>query len=83
MEAHYYTLQTIYDLVKSDPRPHLYLCNPREIIVRQLLGWDVIQAHLNILAAEGFIEIRVLGNYTVRITEMGIQKVRSILPQVA
>ena len=69
----------MYEIVKSDPNPHTYLCNQREIIVRQMLGWDVIQEHLNQLSEEGLLEMKQLGGAAVSITELGITKARSFI----
>ena len=77
MESQYQTLQTIYEIVKDDPQPHTYLCNQREIIVRQLLGWDTIRQHMQDLEAEHLITIRLLGTIAITITRAGIEKVRS------
>lgn len=77
MENQYQTLKTIYEIVKHDPQPHTYLCNHREIIVRQLLGWDTIREHMEELEAEQLITIRQLGSIVISITQAGIEKVRS------
>ncbi len=77
MEQQYQTLRTIYEIVKHDPQPHTYLCNQREIIVRQLLGWDTIRKHMQDLEAEELITIRQLGAIAITITHAGIEKVRS------
>ncbi len=77
MEQKYRTLQTIYEIVKHDPQPHTYLCNQREIIVRQMMGWDTIQHHLDELAVEELIIVKKLGSIAISITLAGIEKVRS------
>ncbi|HTE23377.1 hypothetical protein [Flavitalea sp.] len=79
MEQQYYTLQTIYNIVKEDSQPHTYLCNTREIIVRQMFGWDDIKTHLELLAMEQLIIIRQLGSVAISITPAGLEKARSIL----
>ena len=79
MEPRYKTLLSIYEIVKNDPQPHTYLCNQREIIVRQMLGWDTIQHHLETLAEEKMIEIKQVGNVAVCITEAGISKSKSLI----
>ena len=83
MEQHYYTLQTIYNIVKEDSQPHTYLCNTREIIVRQLFGWDDIKTHLELLAMEQLITIRQLGTVAISITPAGLEKVKSLLRMTA
>ncbi|HTF29187.1 MAG TPA: hypothetical protein VK625_10105 [Flavitalea sp.] len=83
MEQHYYTLQTIYNIVKEDSQPHTYLCNTREIIVRQLFGWDDIKTHLELLAMEQLITIRQLGSVAISITPAGLEKVKSLLRMTA
>jgi hypothetical protein len=83
MEQQYYTLQTIYNIVKEDAQPHTYLCNTREIIVRQLFGWDDIKTHLELLAMEQLITIRQLGSVAISITPAGLEKVKSLLRMTA
>ena len=83
MEQQYYTLQTIYNIVKEDSQPHTYLCNTREIIVRQLFGWDDIKTHLELLATEQLITIRQLGSVAISITPAGLEKVKSLLRMTA
>ena len=83
MEQQYYTLQTIYNIVKEDSQPHTYLCNTREIIVRQLFGWDDIKTHLELLAMEQLITIRQLGSVAINITPAGLEKVKSLLRMTA
>jgi hypothetical protein len=79
MEKQYDTLQTIYNIVKDDSQPHTYLCNTREIIVRQLIGWDDIKTHLELLAQEELILIRQLGSVAISITQAGLEKARSMV----
>ncbi|RYY18874.1 MAG: hypothetical protein EOO04_23095 [Chitinophagaceae bacterium] len=83
MEQQYYTLQTIYNIVKEDSQPHTYLCNTREIIVRQMFGWDDIKTHLELLAMEQLIIIRQLGSVAISITPAGVEKAKSILRMTA
>ena len=83
MEQQYHTLQTIYNIVKEDAQPHTYLCNTREIIVRQLFGWDDIKTHLELLAMEQLITIRQLGSVAISITPAGLEKVKSLLRMTA
>lgn len=78
MLPHYQTLQTIYEIVKHDSRPHTYWCSPREIIVRQLLGWDIVEQHLHELVNEGLAECKNLGTYAYRMTLEGLEKARSL-----
>ena len=72
MEEEYHTLLTIFDIVKNDPNPETYLCNAREIILRQYNGWDVIQKHLQVLADKEFIVIKQLDKIAISITQQGI-----------
>lgn len=78
MEPRYQTLQTIYEIVRHDPQPHTYLCNPRDIILRQMLGWVSVQEHLDMLATEEFITMKQLDSLVICITPAGIDKVRSL-----
>ena len=78
MEAKHRTLQTIYDIVKDKPNPQTYQCTPRQIILRQLLEWDVILEHVNLLAAENLVLIQKIGDGVgVSITEEGLKKVKA------
>ncbi len=78
METKYRTLQTIYDIVKDQRDPHEYRCTPRQIILTQLLEWDIILQHLNSLAEENLVSIQKIENSMgISITEEGIEKVKS------
>ncbi|HRX95236.1 MAG TPA: hypothetical protein P5158_14000 [Chitinophagaceae bacterium] len=57
MKNRYFTLQTIYELVKNDAHPTTSVIYPNEIIVRQSYPWDEIVKYLNELKAENLIEI--------------------------
>jgi predicted transcriptional regulator len=72
MDPKYLTLKTIYNIVKNDHQPSSFLISQREIIVRQSIGWDVIQQHLNQLVEEELIVIKMLGTPVVSITQSGI-----------
>lgn len=77
MVDEYYTLQTIFSIVKNDPNPETYLCSAREIILRQLNEWDIIQHHLKILAEKGFVIVKQLDKIAICITTSGIEKIKS------
>lgn len=77
MEACYQTLSAIYEIVKSDPSPHTYLCTPHEIILRQTEDWLSIQKHLELLAAEKLITIKQLDKIAISINPAGIAKAKS------
>ena len=77
MGDEYYTLQTIFNIVKNDPNPQTYLCSAREIILRQLNEWDTIQLHLKILTEKGFVIIKQLDKMAICITASGIEKIKS------
>ncbi len=78
MEARYETLAAIFDIVKSDPSPHTYLCTPHQIILRQTQDWFSIQKHLELLAAEKLIIIKQLDKMAILISQEGITKARSL-----
>jgi hypothetical protein len=78
MEECYKTLSVIYEIVKSDPSPHTYLCTPHQIILRQTEDWPSIQKHLEILAAEKLIIIKQLDKIAISISLDGIAKAKSI-----
>jgi hypothetical protein len=77
MENEDLTLKTIYDIVKHDPNPETYLCSAREIILRQLNEWDVIQQHLQLLSERELIVIKHLDKIAISITAAGIEKVKA------
>jgi hypothetical protein len=78
MNATYNTLSIIYDIVKTDPAPHTYLCTPHEIILRQTEDWTSIQKHLELLAAEQLIVIKQLDKIAICITHAGITKAKAL-----
>src|SRR4051794_39504779 len=78
MEAYLKTLLTIYDIVKSDPSPDTYLCNPHEIILHAAEDWLLIERHLTLLATEKLITIRQLDKIVICITPEGITKARGL-----
>ena len=78
MEASYQTLLTIYEIVKSDPSPHTYLCTPQEIILRQTQDWSSIEKQLAFLAAENLVTIKHLDKMVVTINTAGIAKARAL-----
>jgi len=75
MEDEYLTLQTIFEIVKNDAHPQSYLCSAREIILRQFIGWDVVQQHLQILAEKEFVVVKHLDKIAISITQSGIDRV--------
>ncbi len=77
MEAHYKTLQTIYNITLQDPQPTSYQCRPREIILRQYQDWTVIQQDLTLLEEEGLVITSQKDTLIITITPSGIQKISS------
>jgi predicted transcriptional regulator len=82
MEAHYKTLQTIFNITKEDPQPVTYKCRPREIILRQFQEWNIIQQHLNLLEAEGLVITSHEDTLVVCITFAGIEKINNAAKSV-
>jgi endonuclease III-like uncharacterized protein len=78
MTEAYQTLSIIYNIVKSDPAPHTYLCTPHEIILRQTEDWKSIQKHLESLTAEQLIIIKQLDKIAICITAAGIAKAKAL-----
>ncbi len=74
MDAHYKTLQTVYNIAKEDPQPETYKCRPREIILRQFQDWSIIQQHLKLLEDEGLVLTSQEDTLVVCITAAGIEK---------
>ena len=77
MDAHYKTLETIFNIANQDPNPITYLCRPREIILRQFQDWSVIQQHLELLEQEGLVLTKQMDTLIISITSSGIQKMES------
>jgi hypothetical protein len=78
MDPQYQTLQTIYNIVKSDPQPTTYPCSTRDIILRQVSGWTAIEEHLELLEAESLIVIKKLDRVVVCITPEGIETIKAL-----
>ena len=78
MQDHYQLLQTIYEIVKHDPQPERYACRPRELILRQLQEWSVIQEHLDLLAAEELLQTEQQDTLIIRITSQGIERAKAV-----
>lgn len=76
MQAHYQLLCTIYEIVKNDPQPEHYSCRPRELILRQLQEWSVIQEQLLLLEKEELVTTEQQNTLIIRITAAGMEKVK-------
>ena len=77
MEAHYKTLETIYNIAKDDPQPVSYKCRPREIILRQFQDWSIIQRHIHLLEVEELVTTNQEDTLVICITSAGIRRVLS------
>jgi len=77
MEAHYKTLETIYNIVKDDPQPESYKCRPREIILRQFQDWSIIQRHIHLLEVEELVTTNQEDTLVICITASGIRRILS------
>jgi hypothetical protein len=76
MQAHYELLRTIYEIVKNDPQPEHYGCRPRELILRQLQEWSVIEGQLRLLEQEALVTTEQQNTLVIRITVAGMEKVK-------
>ena len=76
MQAQYQLLHTIFDIVKNDPQPEHYGCRPRELILRQLQEWSVIQQQLQLLEEEELVITEQQNTLVIRITAAGLEKVK-------
>ena len=76
MQEHYQLLLTIYEIVKNDPQPEQYGCRPRELILRQLQEWSIIQEHLQLLQDEGLVKMEQQDTLVIRITATGLWKAK-------
>lgn len=77
MDNTYYTLQTLYRIVREEPHPEQYLCTPREMILHSTFGWDTIHKHLLALAQQGLVMLQQLDTPHCYITNQGIETVKS------
>ncbi len=77
MQNHYQLLKTIFEIVKNDPQPERYPCRPRELILRQLQDWSLIQGHLQKLEDEKLIMTEQQDTLVIRITALGLEKVKA------
>ena len=76
MQEHHQLLQTIYEIVKSDPQPEFYGCRPREIILRRFQEWSVIHQQLQMLRDEELVSMEQQDTLIIRITKAGLEKAR-------
>ena len=76
MQDHYELLRTIYEIVKNDPQPEHYGCRPRELILRQLQEWSVIEEQLRLLEREALVTTEQQNTLVIRITLAGMDKVK-------
>ena len=76
MQDHYHLLQTIYQIVKNDPQPEHYGCRPRELILRRLQEWPVIQQQLHLLEQEELVITEQQDTLVIRITAAGLEKAK-------
>jgi len=76
MQDHYELLRTIYEIVKNDPQPEHYGCRPRELILRQLQEWSVIEEQLRLLEQETLVTTEQQNTLVIRITPAGMEKVK-------
>lgn len=80
MDNTYYTLQTLYRIVREEPHPEQYLCTPREMILHSTFGWDTIHKHLLSLAQQGLVMLQQLDTTPhCYITNEGIETIKSTL----
>jgi DNA-binding MarR family transcriptional regulator len=74
----YQLLQTIYEISRHDPRPETYPCKPRELILRLMQDWSIIQQSLIDLEKEKLISTVQHDTLVIRITTEGIQKINEL-----
>ena len=82
MQDHYQLLQTLYQIVQNDPQPERYACRPRELILRQLQEWSVIQEHIDQLKRESLLTTEQQDTLIIRITAAGLERARELTPAV-
>jgi predicted transcriptional regulator len=77
MQDRYHLLRTIYEIVKNDPQPEQYGCRPRELILRQLQEWAVIQQQLQMLEQEELVTTQQQDTLIIRITAAGLERAKT------
>ncbi|HEY0433051.1 MAG TPA: winged helix-turn-helix domain-containing protein [Chitinophagaceae bacterium] len=78
MDNKYQTLQTIYDIVRTNPHPTSTVVYPNEIIVRQNLPWDESVKYIDELYSENLVEIVHHSPAVIYLTDKGIQYLMSL-----
>ena len=76
MHPHYHLLFTLYEIVKDQAHPLEYSCRPRELILRQLQDWSLIQEQLQLLEQEELITTEQQNTLVIRITQAGMEKMK-------
>jgi len=71
----YQLLQTIYEISKHDSKPETYPCKPRELILRLMQDWFLIQQLLQELERDKLISTVQQDTLVIRITKEGIEKI--------
>ena len=71
-KTHLSVLQIIYQIVKDDAYPLKYQLHPREIILRSMQDWSMIQSALTALENEGLVVTRRLDTLLISVTEQGL-----------
>jgi hypothetical protein len=74
----YQLLQTIYEISKHDPKPETYPCKPRELILRLMQDWSIIQQLLTELEREKLISTVQQDTLVIKITREGILKIAEL-----
>jgi len=77
MENKYVTLQTIYEIVKTNSHPTSTIVFPNEVIVRQNFPWDESIRYIDELCSEHLVEVIQLSPAVIYLTDKGIQHVLS------
>jgi predicted transcriptional regulator len=75
MENKYLTLQTIYEIVKSNSHPTSTIVYPNEVIVRQNFPWDESVRYIDELCSENLVEVIQLSPAVIYLTDKGFQYV--------
>jgi predicted transcriptional regulator len=77
MDNKYVTLQTIYEIVKSNSHPTSTIVYPNEVIVRQNFPWDESIKYIDELCSENLVEVIQLSPAVIYLTDKGFQFVLS------
>ena len=74
----YKTLKVLSDIAELSPKPTLYKCTAREMILHSSSDWETINKDLQVLASGSLVQIAKADTIVISITKKGIEKIHSL-----